>query len=91
MATILSIIDFVVVLLVVVNVSLAVRKGLSTDAQSPILTACVTVILVLFGLVSFMGAQGLTEGSTFGQGALLIFLVGTAIATTMWRNKKAVE
>jgi hypothetical protein len=91
MATILGIIDFVVVLLVVVNVILAVKKGVSADTTSPTLTVCMVVALVLFGLISFMGAYGLTEGSAFSQGALLIFLVATAIATSMWRTKNATE
>ena len=91
MATILNILDFAVVLLVVVNVSLSVRQGLSDAPESPILTVCLVAALVLFGLVAFLAAQGLAGGSGFGQGALLIFLVATAVASTMWRSKRAVQ
>ena len=88
MATILTILDFVVVLLVVMNVSLAILKEPSGNSSSPALSVLAIVAVAIFGLVSLMAASGLTAGSGFTQGALLIFLVVTAVATRMWRSKK---
>ena len=70
MAIILRILDLVVVLLVVMNVSRAVWK-----AQSLVLSVFVTAAVAIFGLVSLLAASGLTAGSAFDQGALLAFLV----------------
>jgi hypothetical protein len=91
MATVLDILDFVVVLLVVVNVSLSVRKGLTEKPESPILTGCIVIAMALFALVSFLAAQGLAGGSGLSQGILLLFLAATAAASTMWRSSDAVR
>jgi hypothetical protein len=91
MATILSILDFVVVLLVVMNVSLAIWKEPSGSSSSLVLSVCVTAAVAIFGLVSLTAASGLTTSSAFDQGSLAIFLVATAVATRMWRAKKPVQ
>ena len=86
MAIILRILDFMVVLLVVMNVSRAVWK-----AQSLVLSVFVTAAVAIFGLVSLLAASGLTAGSAFHQGALLVFLVAIAVATNMSRASKPVQ
>lgn len=91
MATILSILDFVVILLVVINVALAIRKEPSGSYSSPVLSIFGIAAVAVCGLVSLMAATGLTTSAAFHQGALLIFLVATAGATRLWRAKKPVQ
>ena len=74
MAIILSILDIVVVLLVVINVSRAVWTGPSGHPPALLLSLCATLAVLIFGLVSVVAADGLTTSSTFHQAALLIFL-----------------
>ena len=91
MATILSILDFVVVLMVVMNIALAIWREPSGNSSSLALSVPVTAAAAIFGLVSLLAASGLTTSAAFNQGALLIFLVATAVATRMWRVKKPVQ
>ena len=90
MATILTILDILVVLLVVFNVSQAIWKGPSGNPPSPILSVFATAAVLIFGIISFLGALGRTSASGVQQGALLIFLAATAGATRMWRASKTV-
>jgi hypothetical protein len=88
MAIILSIIDIVVVLLVVINVSRAVWAGPSGQPSSLLLSLCITLAVVIFGVISLCAADGLTSNSGFHQAALLIFLLPTAAGTRLWRTNK---
>jgi hypothetical protein len=88
MASILSILDFAVVLLVVISVSRAVWKGPSGNSGSLVLSLCTAAALAIFGVVSLLAASGLTDRSAFHQGALLIFLVAIAVTSGVsWANK----
>jgi hypothetical protein len=90
--TILSILDFVVVLAVVISLSRAVWKGPSESSRSLALTSLLTVAFIIFGLVSLVAAAGLSAGSAFNQRALLISLVAIAAAIYMsWVNKPAAQ
>ena len=84
MATILSIIDFIVVLLVVFNVSRSVWAGLG-GSSSPVLAAVTTVAIVIFGLVSLCATDGLTTNVAFHQVAILVALIPTALLTFTWK------
>ncbi len=84
MATMLSIIDFIVVLLVVFNVSRSVWAGLG-NSSSPLLAAVSTIALLIFGLVSLCATDGLTTNAMFHQVAILVALIPTAILTFAWK------
>jgi hypothetical protein len=46
--------------------------------------------MIIFGIVSILAASGLTDNTGFNQGALLIFLVATAIASWLsWGKSPA--
>lgn len=90
MTNILGILDLVVVMVVVINLSRAVWIGPSGSSRSLILSICVTAALIIFGLTSLLAAAGLTASSPFHRGALLVFLAATAVATLLWRAKKPV-
>jgi hypothetical protein len=85
MATLLSVIDFIVVLLVVFNLSRAVWAGPGTPS-SPLLAGVVTIAFLLFGLVSLCAADGLTTSAAFHQVAVLVFLIPTALLTFTWKT-----
>lgn len=85
MATMLSIIDFIVVLLVVFNLSRSVWAGPGAPS-SPLLAIVVTIAFLLFGMVSLCAADGLTTAATFHQVAILVFLVPTALLTFTWKT-----
>jgi hypothetical protein len=80
MRVILAILDFLVVLAVVIGVSRAVWYG---EGRSRLLSGFVIVAMMIFGLVAFSAAYGLTESSPFNQWALLIFLVAIAVVTRL--------
>jgi hypothetical protein len=84
MAIMLSIIDFIVVLLVVFNVSRSVWAGLGASS-SPLLAAVATIAILIFGLVSLCATDGLTTNATFHQVAILIFLLPTALLSFSWK------
>ena len=86
MSTMLSIIDFIVVLLVVFNVSRSVWAGPGAPA-SPLLAAVTTIAILIFGLVSLCATDGLTTNAAFHQVAILIFLVPTALLTFSWKTQ----
>jgi hypothetical protein len=80
----LSIIDLIVVLLVVFNVSRSVWAGPGTPS-SPLLAAVATIALVIWGIVSLCATDGLTTNAAFHQVAILIFLIPTALLTFTWK------
>ena len=83
----LTVLDFLVILLVVTEVTLAIRKGPAETPSSPLLGGLLALVLLIFGLVSMMGANGLTSGSSVGQWALLLVLLVAAGATRLWRTR----
>jgi hypothetical protein len=86
----LSILDLIVVSSVVIGVSRAVWKGQPDSSRSLLLSACVALALIVFGLVSLSAAFGLAGSSSRNQTALLVFLVPIAIVARMfWANKPA--
>lgn len=84
MSTMLSIIDLIVVLLVVFNVSRSVWAGPGAPS-SPLLAAVATIAIALWGLVSLCAADGLTTNAAFHQVAILVFLIPTALLTFSWK------
>lgn len=84
MGTLLTILDFLVVLSVVISVSRAVWNG----GRSRILSGFVVAAMIIFGTVSFTAANGLVSDSSFNQWTLLIFLVAIAIvARASWAKE----
>jgi hypothetical protein len=90
MGTVLSVIDFLVLLTIVISASRWVWKQPAQGFGPLLLSICITLALLIFATVSFTAAYGLAEGSSLGQGILLIFLVAIAIAARMsWANNPA--
>lgn len=90
MTTILSIIDFLVLLTIVISASRWVWKQPAQDFGPLLLSICITLALLIFATVSFTAASGLAGGSGLSQGILLIFLVAIAIVARMsWANSPA--
>jgi hypothetical protein len=77
MTIILMIADLLVLLFVVIAVSRTVWR--EEQLHSLLLSICVFLALLAFGLASFAAASGLAGRSPFGQLALSIGLVVTAI------------
>jgi hypothetical protein len=90
MGILLSIADVIVVLAIVVSVPSAVWKG-QPGGRSLLLSACITLAMLIFGLVSLSAASGLAESeSSVNHVAMLIFLAATAVVLRMWwANKPA--
>jgi hypothetical protein len=90
MGILLSIADVIVVLAIVISVPSAVWKG-QPGGRSLLLSACIALAMLVFGLVSLSAASGLAEsGSSSNQVAMLIFLAVTAvILRAWWANKPA--
>jgi len=86
MTIILSIIDFIVVLLVVFNVARSVWAGPGA-ASSPLLAGVLTFVLAVFGIVSLSATDGLTTRSSFDQIAILVFLLPAALLSFAWRTQ----
>jgi len=86
MATMLSIIDFIVVLLVVFNLSRSVWAGPGAPS-SPLLAGVATIAFLLFGMVSLCATDGLTTNTAFHQIAILVFLIPTALLTFTWTTR----
>ena len=92
MGIFLTIADVIVLLAIVISVPRAVWKGQSQGSGSLLLSACIVLAMLIFGLVSLSAASGLAEsGSSLNHGALLIFLVLTAIVLRMWWAKKPAQ
>ncbi len=90
MGILLSIADVIVVLAIVISVLSAVWKG-QPDGRSLLLSACIALAMLVFGLVSLSAASGLAESeSSLNHAAMLIFLAVTAvILRTWWASKPA--
>ena len=86
MATLLSVIDIIVVLLIVFNVSRSVWAGPGTPS-SPLLAGVATIAILLWGMVSLCAADGLTTNTAFHQTAMLIFLIPAALLTFAWKTQ----
>lgn len=63
MEIILGIADLFVVLAVVISVSRAVWMGQSQNSRSLLLPLCITLAMIVFGVVSFSAASGLAISS----------------------------
>jgi hypothetical protein len=85
----LSLADLLILLTIVISVSRTVRNGQSRGFGPLLLSICVLLALLVFGMVSFTAASGLAQSSSFlGQGVLLAFLVLTAVvARVSWASK----
>ena len=89
METILNILDVIVLLVVVASLARAVWKPVG-GGGSALLASVLTLAFVIFGIVSFSGAEGLAGGSAYNQRALLIFLVAiSAVSYLSWQSKPA--
>jgi hypothetical protein len=87
MGTVLSIIDFLLLLTIVISASRWVWRQPAQGFGPLLLSICITLALLIFATVSFTAASGLAAGSSLDQGILLIFLVAIAIAARMsWAN-----
>jgi len=83
MSILLTIADLLLLLMIVMSVSRAVR-----GSGSLLLTVCIVIALLVFATVSFTAASGLAQSSAFNQGVLLAFLILTAIvARVSWAPK----
>jgi hypothetical protein len=89
MGTILSILDFIVLLLLALGVLRAVWKELRQGPGSSLLTICVALALVVLAVVSFGAYVGLVEAvSSLAQGIfLVILLVMAALLRFSWTGK----
>jgi hypothetical protein len=89
MGTLLSIADFVVLLLLVVLVLRAMWRELPRDSGSLVLSICVSVVLLVFAIVSFSAYIGLVEvSSLLTQGIfLVVLLVMAALIRLSWTAK----
>jgi hypothetical protein len=80
MDTVLGILDFLVLLLLVIHVSLTVWKGLSRDAGSRVLTLCVAIVAIVFATVSLSAYLGLVAvSSALTRGVFLLVLIGMGV------------
>ena len=89
MGTLLSIADFVVLLLLVVLVLRTMWRELPRDSGSLVLSICVSVVLLVFAIVSFSAYIGLVEvSSLLTQGIfLVVLLVMAALIRLSWTAK----
>ncbi len=79
MGTLLNVLDFLVLLLLVIQVIRTVSKGQSRDSGSLLLTVCVAVVLIVFATVSFAVYMGLVAvSSSLTQGIFLVILIAMA-------------
>lgn len=80
MGTILSILDFIVLLLLVLAVLRRVWKELHQRPGSALLTICVALALVVLAFVSLAAYQGLVGvSSSLMQGIFLLILLVMAV------------
>jgi hypothetical protein len=91
MTTLLSIVDFIVLLLLVVQVLRTVRKEQPQGSGSLVLAICLAPVLIIFGIVSISAYMGLVEVvSSLTQGVLLVVLLGmAALLGLSWAGKAA--
>ncbi len=80
MGMFLGIVDFVVLLLLVIHVSLTVWKEQPRDSGSTILTACIVLAALVFATVSLSAYLGLVAvSSPLTRGIFLLVLFGMGI------------
>jgi hypothetical protein len=91
MTTLLSIVDFIVLLLLVVLVLRSVTKEQPQGSGSLVLAICLAPVLIIFGIVSISAYMGLVEVvSSLTQGVLLVVLLGmAALLGFSWAGKAA--
>jgi hypothetical protein len=91
MQTFLVIADLIVVLALVLAVPRAVLRGQENKgAGSLLLSVCVAVAVIAFGIISTGVAAGLAQGSSLEQGILLVVLVAIAIVLgSSWASASA--
>jgi len=89
MGTLLSILDFVVLLLLVLLVPRTVWKELPRGSGSLVLSICVSLVLIVFAIVSFSSYLGLVEvSSSLTRGIFLVILLGmAALLRLSWVSK----
>ncbi len=79
MGTLVDILDFAVLLLIVVLIPRAVRKGQSKDSGSLTLTVFIAVAVIVFAVVSFSAYLGLVEvSSMLTRGIFFVILLAMA-------------
>lgn len=91
MNTLLSILDFVVLLLLVISIPRIVLKELRQAAGSMLLTICVLAVLIVFAIVSlsaYVGLIGVSSALTRGI-FLVILLLMLAMLRFAWSSKAA--
>lgn len=89
MNTLLSILDFVVLLLLVISIPRIVLKELRQAAGSMLLTICVLAVLIVFAIVSlsaYVGLIGVSSALTRGI-FLVILLLMLAMLRFAWSSK----
>jgi hypothetical protein len=91
MSSLLSILDFVVLLLLIVLVSRTVWKGRQQGSGSLILSVFTAVALIVFAIVSFSSYLGLVEvSSSLTRGIFLVILIVlAALLRLTWSAKPA--
>jgi hypothetical protein len=75
----LSVIDLFILVAIVISGSRWVWRQQSHGFGALLLSICITLAMLVFGMVSFTAASGLAAGSSLSQVVLLIFLVAIAI------------
>jgi hypothetical protein len=79
MGTLLSILDFVVLLVLILQALRVVWKKQIPGSGSSVLSACLAFFLLIFGTVSFASYLGLVEVATSAmRGLLLVVLLAMA-------------
>lgn len=91
MSALLGIVDFIVLLALVVLVPRTVWKELPRGAGSLILFVCVSLVTIVFAIISFSAYTGLVEvSSTLSRGIfLVVLLVMAALLGLSWAGKRA--
>ena len=87
MGTLVSIVDFIVLLLFVVYIPRVVRR----DSGSLVLSILIALAVVIFAVVSFAANAGLIAAtSSLTQGIVLVVLLGMAALVRLSETSKPV-
>jgi hypothetical protein len=91
MGTLLGIVDFIVLLLLVVQVPRTVWKEQPQGFGSQLLSIFIALALIVFAIVSFVAFLGLVEASSsLMRGIYLLVLLGmAAVLRLSWVGKPA--
>jgi hypothetical protein len=91
MGTLLSILDFIVLLVLVVSVLRAAKKEIPEGPASIVLSICLALVLIIFGTVSFTAYLGLVEVSSSLTRVmfLVVLLAMAALLRVPWAGKSA--